>query len=500
MKVNQLKSGIILSYFSKVIQIVVGILYTPIMIRLLGQSEYGLYNIAASVISYLGVLNLGFGSAYMRFYSRFKVEENKDEIANLNGMFIEIFTVLGFIAVFAGIIIANNVELIFGPSLSDNELNISKSLVLILVLNLAVSFPTTVFTTYIQANEQFFIQNLIIIISQIATPLINLPLLLTGFGSVGMVIGTTFVSIVTSLVTIYIAMFKFKMKISFRQFKWNLFKEMSSFSLFIFINMIVDQINNNVDKTILGRYQGTTAVAIYSVGANLNLYYTQISTSISSVFTPRVHRMESLGSSNSEFSILFTKVGRIQFSILSLICLGAIFFGRPFIILWVGPSYIESYFIAMILMVSITIPLIQNLGIEIQRAKNKHQFRSWLYVGMAIGNVFISVQLSKTYGALGATIGTALSYIIGNGLIMNWYNYKEIGLDIKLFWNNIVKIIPSFIIPTFYGLIVNFTVNLYSIFNLVIFGSLYVVIYALSIWFFGLNYEEKKLVMPSIMK
>ena len=147
MKANQLKSGILLSYLSRIIQIVVGILYTPIMIRLLGQSEYGLYNIAASVISYLGVLNLGFGSAYMRFYTRYRETEGQEKVANLNGMFLEIFILLGILAVLSGVVIAFNVELIFGNGLSISEIEIARVLVLILVVNLAVSFPTVVFTT-----------------------------------------------------------------------------------------------------------------------------------------------------------------------------------------------------------------------------------------------------------------------------------------------------------------------------------------------------------------
>ena len=40
-------------------------------------------------------------------------------------------------------------------------------------------------------------------------------------------------------------------------------KEMTVFSSFIFINMVVDQINWNVDKFILGRFRGTVSVAVY---------------------------------------------------------------------------------------------------------------------------------------------------------------------------------------------------------------------------------------------
>ncbi len=39
----------------------ISILYTPVMLRLLGQSEYGLYQFAFKVVGYLGILNFGFG-------------------------------------------------------------------------------------------------------------------------------------------------------------------------------------------------------------------------------------------------------------------------------------------------------------------------------------------------------------------------------------------------------------------------------------------------------
>src|SRR5690554_5735567 len=126
MKTNQLKAGAILSYISMGLGYIVSIIYTPIMLRLLGQSEYGLYNLVASVVAYLGVLNFGFGSAYMRYYSRYKVKEDKEKIATLNGMFLTIFSIIGLIAVVAGTILALNTELIFGSELTSVELSKAK--------------------------------------------------------------------------------------------------------------------------------------------------------------------------------------------------------------------------------------------------------------------------------------------------------------------------------------------------------------------------------------
>lgn len=90
MKINQLKAGVILSYTSMFLGTIISILYTPIMLKILGQSEHGIYQLVASVVSYLGLLTFGFGSTYVRYYLRFKVKEETLKIAKLNGMFLTV--------------------------------------------------------------------------------------------------------------------------------------------------------------------------------------------------------------------------------------------------------------------------------------------------------------------------------------------------------------------------------------------------------------------------
>lgn len=71
---NQLKIGIVLSYVSTGINMLIQLLYTPVMIHLLGQSEYGLYTLVGSFVSYLSLFSLGFTGAYLRFYSKKKAQ------------------------------------------------------------------------------------------------------------------------------------------------------------------------------------------------------------------------------------------------------------------------------------------------------------------------------------------------------------------------------------------------------------------------------------------
>ena len=96
---NQLRVGVILNYIVILLNTLVGLLYTPYMLRMMGQSEYGLYQLVASVVSYLSILSLGFGSSYMRFYSRIKKNNDEQEIARFNGMFMTIFLIFAVVKI-----------------------------------------------------------------------------------------------------------------------------------------------------------------------------------------------------------------------------------------------------------------------------------------------------------------------------------------------------------------------------------------------------------------
>jgi len=262
MKVNQLKAGAVLSYVSMGLGYLVSIIFTPIMIRLLGQNDYGLYNLVSSVVSYLSVLNFGFGSAYIRYYSLYKVYEDKENIAKLNGMFLIIYFILGLVAVLAGILLAINTDLIFGAKLSTSELKKAKVLLIILVINLSISFPNIVFNSFIIANEKFIFQNMMQMIKILGNPFLVLPALLIGYGSVGMVIATTILNAIVEIINAIYCIKKLNMNFMFSNFDIRLMKEMTIFSSYIFINLVIDQINWNVDKFVLGRFHGTVSIMI----------------------------------------------------------------------------------------------------------------------------------------------------------------------------------------------------------------------------------------------
>lgn len=489
--------GIVLQYVQMALSIGISLVYTPIMIRILGQSEYGIYSLSASIISYLSLLSLGFGSSYLRYYSRYKKDDKQEEIKKMNGLYILVFSIIGIVAFVVGIILASNAEIFYNSTYTQEEIKIAKILLLFLAINLAISFPASVFVSYITAQEKFIFQKILNMGKTIISPAVNIIFLYLGYGSIGMVISTTVISILIDIINIFYCFNKLKMKVSFKNPNFFLLKDIFGFSIFIALNQLVHQINWQTDKILLGKFCTGSVVAVYEIGSQINRLYTDLSTAVSSVFAPKVNMIVSRNQDNmdTELTNLMIKLGRVQTFIISLVLFGFIFFGKFFISIWVGSGFEKSYYVALLLMVPMFVPLIQNLGIEIQRAKNKHRFRSFVYTCMAIINLVISIILVQYWKEIGAAIGTSISLIVANGIIMNIYYHKVLKINIIKFWKSILSIFPSFILPIAFGILI---MNFYSfrgIYDFLLLIVAFTLIYTISLYCFGLNKNEKNILI-----
>lgn len=123
-----------------------------------------------------------------------------------------------------------------------------------------------------------------------------------------------------------------------------------------------------------------------------------------------------------------------------------------------------------------------------------------VYLAIAIANVFISIPLIKFFGPEGAALGTAISLFAGNIIFMNWYYHARIGMNMFYFWKEIAKFIPALIAPCVVGIAIMKFVNITGLVKLGVFAVVYAAVYGLSMYFFGMNEEEKQLVMGPIRK
>ncbi len=497
---KQRKAGAILSYVSIVINTLIQLLYTPFLLRMLGQSEYGLYSLVNSIIGYLTVLDLGFGNAIIVYTAKYREKGQIKEEQKLHGMFNVIFKIIGIVAALLSFILYFNVDTIFGKSMTDVELHKTSIMMLILAFNLFITFSFTMYHSIISAYEKFTFQKIIAIIHSLLKPLLMIPLLFLGYKSIALCIIITITNIITVLSNYIYCKKKLNISTKFMGFDKVLFKTILGYSIWIFLGVIVDKINWSVDNFVLGAVSGTVAVSVYSIASTLNQLFTNLSTAVSSVMLPKMSKMVAKNSSNSELTKEFIKVGRIQYLIIFLMASGLVLVGKTFINIWAGKGYEDAYYIALLLILPVCVPLIQNLGISIMQAKNMHKFRSILLALISIANIAISIPLAKAYGGIGAAIGTGASLLIGNGIIINIYYYKKVGIDIFAFWKEIIKMTIPFMIPLALILLFMNFVKLNGIISLIVYAGLYTVMYFIVSYTLSMNDYEKNIINKVLKK
>ena len=384
---SQIKTGAILSYVTLALNNLIGLLYTPFMLRMLGKSEYGLYSIAASVVAYLTILDLGFGNAIVRYTAKFRAENKQQEQYQMFGMFFLLYCGISIITLLIGGILYINAENLFDASLTTNELERTKTILLLMIFNLAITFPFSLFTSIITAYEHFIFQKTITIIRIILNTATMIVLLNIGYKAIAMVVVATLFNVLTLGINLWYCKHYLKIKLIFFKFQWTFLKEVSIYSFWIFLNAIMDCIYWSSGQIILGAVAGTTVVAIYAIAIQLQSFYMNFSTAINGVFLPKMTALVSQGDNKAVISDIFIKIGRIQYCVMALILSGFILFGQQFINLWAGESYSQAYTIALLFFIPLTIPLIQNMGIIILQARNQMKFRCLLYLGISVASL-----------------------------------------------------------------------------------------------------------------
>lgn len=500
-KINELRVGIILSYLNIGISTIIPLLYTPIMLRILGQEEYGLYSLSSSIISYLSLLTFGMGSATIRYMTKCRTENNHSAVQGVVALFFILYSISAVLVCIIGGFFSLNVQILFGKGLLPDEIKKLAILLIIMTISTAVSMIVSVFASIVISYEKYLFSKSIDMLSTVLMPIINLVILFWGYKSIGMALVGMFMQIAYLILFIVYSNWKLKIKPDFHSMPVELLNEILGFSLFVFIGAIVDLLYWSTDKVLIGALVGSAAVAIYNVGGVFTNMLSSMSGAISNVYVPRITSMVVGGSNLNELSKMLIRIGRIQYLIVSLIVSGFIVYGKAFIHFWSGDVYMDSYYIAIITMIPLSIPLIQNIAYNIILAQKKHKFRAVVYAIIAIINVVSTYLVLPIYGIIGAAACTAVAYIIGHGLVMNLYYAFVIKLDIAAFWKNIVKMS---VVPLGMTCVFFFVINrILIITNLIEFGIgviVYTVLFSLLSWFISMNGHEKQLVYNALQK
>lgn len=488
---NEVKYGALLSYVLIIINSLYGLVITPYILSTIGESEYGVYKTIGALTASISVLELGIGGTLQRYIAKFNAQKDTESCRNFSAMGMLQAGVLAAAMLIVGIALFFTIDSVYGGSFSALELRRSKQIFLVQLLYIMLHiFENAIFGIIAGYNRFTFSNSLkiTVLLIKIALFIIVLPIFRNSLTIVT-------VSVILEILTVFAELFFLRkvLKHRIKLIKWNnaLFKDSLGYTIVLFVQSLIIQLNGNIDNIVIGAVIGTSAVTVYSFAIQIYNMYLSCATSVSGVILPTVTNQIEAGATASDLEKTVIKYGRVQWMILGAALFGFIVCGKEFFSVWLGSKFNDCWYLVLILIVPPTFELIVNTCLSILRAKKILGFHTISMLYSVVLNAVMTVIGTHFWGYWAAAVGTATSIILKSIISMNIYYYKKLHLNmLKIYFKIFKHTLPCLLAACIPCLVLNQYIY-GSWFSFAIKVSAFVAVYGITMIFYGLSKEEK---------
>ncbi len=497
---KRIKLGVFMSYITIAVNIITGIVYTPWILKRIGDSNYGLYTLASSFIS-MFMLDFGMSAAVSRFVSRYIALDDQDSLNNFLGIVYKLYGLISAAISVILIVVFFNLSAIY-DNMSATELATFKIVFLITAFSTVFCFPFVTLNGIIRSYECFFEMKFIELLNKIFAVVLTIIVLTAGMGLYALVAVYAVCNIAFVIVKLIFIKRKTSIKINWKVRDKELTKGIFGFSIWSAIFGVAQQLTLNIMPSILAALASASQVAHFSLARTIEGYVWTISEAINGLFLPKVTRRIVKSDNAQDVLPLMIKVGRIILSITGLVVCGIILVGQDFVKVWLGSDgYNDVYIMMILLTIYSVISSPQQIANTSMVVLNKVRYQATVAIICSFLNIIISPVFIKIYGAVGAAMSVGAAYII-RVIISNVIYYKVLKVNVfKFFWECHIKMLPAFLVSIVVGIVAGRIITFDSnVLNMFAKGIIFVLSYLVSMWFICWNKEEKNLIKSVIKR
>ncbi|MDD7281494.1 MAG: oligosaccharide flippase family protein [Erysipelotrichaceae bacterium] len=498
---NNKNVGMILSYVSTFLNMIIGLFLSSFLLRKLGDTEYGIYQTIASFANYLILFEFGTGTVMTRNISMCRGKNDNEETVNKNVATIwKLTNILVLVICLVSVVFYCSIDILYSNSMSYKQILYGKKIFIFTTIYLIFSFYGQTCNGIILAFEKYSFASIQNIIRMLLRTICLVTVLSFYEFSIMIAIVDSILGIIFSGYSFYYCKRVLKLKFSKRYFDKTILKSSIPLCIAIFLQTIVNQANNNVDKFLIGIYLSPESVTMYSISLYIFSVFSSLTTIPISINAPQINKQLASGIKKENLIESLIKSCRLIALIGGLVIFGFISVGKQFICIIYGSQYLDAWFIALILMIPMYINMTNGILINLLDFYNKRMSRSIILFSTTILNIVLTLYGINKWGVIGAAIATAISTIIGQVIIMNIYYYKVLNIPVLYMFKKSYKgILPTLIIATIISFLLGKNIS-NAIFSFLICGISFVILAILGLLLFGLNEQEKSTLICKLNK
>jgi len=441
--------GSILITTSVVIQIVIGFFMLPFLIHNLGDKTYGLWILVMTFIDYYVLLRLGFSTAVVRYLAKAIGEKNDNSLSKITSTSFFIYLGVSIAMLVLTCVLISGAELFVKK---PSDLKLFQTIILILGLNTALSPPLSVFGAILNAHMNYFVSKMANMLTLILKNVLIFIFVSRGGGLVIIAWIYLITNVLVSAFHVVYVHYKYpQIKIKLKYFDKSKFKSLFSFSFFTFIAQLADTLRFKVDTIVITTFIGLVAVTHYNIGFRLIMYFIMFFANATGIFQTYISQEDGAGNYES-IRDKFMFMTKLSSYVSVFIGLSFIFYGKYFILRWMGSTYSDSYPVLLIISISTIIFLAQFPTKTVLFGISKTKFWAYSNIIEGIFNIILSLVFVKKFGISGVALGTTIPMLVMKLIVQPMYISKILDLDLKKyytsFFTNILK--PAVILSLFY--------------------------------------------------
>ncbi len=466
---------------------------TPIIVKNLGNKEYGIYALVLSFISYTFVLN--FSRAITKYTAEFRTTSESAKIGEIISATLLINILLGLFGVAVICLSADWLaEIVFQVDWQDKTTIITAIYIASSVLFFFLLGQT--FSAILQGIQRFDVYSYIFNFNNIATLTGNIFLVIYGFGLSSLLFWnliTTFLTCILFAVSAKKLLPEFKIDF---HIKTDVFRLILKYSAGIVGYQILGNLLVLFERIWITGKLGPENLTYYVISMTLGIYIHSFITSFSQVIFPLASELKD---NNEKLLRLYTNATKTVCFLVVFVSTTLIVESREFLYLWMGEDFSEKATLLLIIhtitfsllaIQTVTWNMIEGLGFPI--------YNTIIFVICLIINVFFIILLTESYGNLGIAIGRLAGF--GTMFFSVFYVEKWIFNRIQIvFWLKLIGFLSiAAVVSAFVQkiIIVNFSINWASFLVATVAGG---ICYCLTLLIMGFVSAEDKILLRNIL-
>lgn len=419
---NSIKNAIV-AFISNIVIIIIGFVSQAVFVKFLGSEYLGLNGLFTNIVSMLGIVELGLGSAMIYNLYEPIAKDNIEKIKSLMNFYKTSYKIIAITIAILGILL-----LPFLNFLVKTQLEINIYFIFILFITETVfSYILSYKRSILYAKQENYIVNLIHIFYILFMNIFQIIILCLTQNYILYLVFKIIFKILENIVVSFIANKRYpyikdkEIKKLDKETKKDIFKKIKG----LFLHKIGSYLVLGTDNIIISKFLGLTCVGIYS-------NYSLIMNGIKSLFAQIFYSITaSIGNLlvEKDCAKSYRIYRNMQFINFWLACFCSIAFyiiSKSFVSIWLGESFVLNNNVVLALMIQLYLDI---FGYTIGAFKNGagifHEDR-WVPLIQSIINIVLSVIFVNLIGLTGIVIGTICSQLLLHLFSYPKYVYKKI--------------------------------------------------------------------------